>query len=176
MIPPPQSVTLGQGKNTAGLKSIDQVANRKKKQLVNQLVNKPVRQLPGQSVSQSMTQSPRQGPVSKLSPLTVVKDVPSDSMNSYGNVQVLLRRFICHYSSPPASVGSLLNPPLQGKASKAVSHYNMLLVLSWRLTRYRQTARAQFGSLAYTLENTVLIFAHTSSQEQPTECGQKYTN
>lgn len=74
----------------------------------NQSVNKPVSQQPGQSLRQPMTQTTRHGLLRIVS--IVVKDVPSDSVNSFRNEHVLLCFFICHYGSPPASVGSLLNP------------------------------------------------------------------
>lgn len=112
-------------------------------QPAHQSANKPVSQQPGQSASQSAGRRAKDSinraevQSEELSPLTVVKDVPSDSMNSSRNEHVLLCCFTRHYGYPPASAGSLLNPLPRGKGSKAISHYNMLLVLSWRSTRYR---------------------------------------
>lgn len=87
---------------------------------------------------------------------SISRERESDSVNSCRNLNVLLCSCICHYGSPPASVGLLTRLPT-GQRSKAISHYDMLLVLSRGPTRFRW----QGPSLApqpHTLRNTVLIF------------------
>lgn len=70
------------------------------------------------------------------------------------------------YPSSPS--GEFVKPLPSGKTSKAISHYNMLLVLSCGDPPETGT-RAQFGSLAHTLRNTVLIFTRPCSQKQPNQ-------
>lgn len=83
--------------------------------LSNQSINLSANKLVSHSASQWLHQ-PGMVRSEKLSPLTVVKDVPSDSVNSSRNM--LLCCFICHYGSPPASVGRLLSPFPQERHQK----------------------------------------------------------
>ena len=83
--------------------------------LSNQSINLSANKLVSHSASQWLHQ-PGMVRSEKLSPLTVVKDVPSDSVNSSRNM--LLCCFICHYGSPPASVGRSLSPFPQERHQK----------------------------------------------------------
>lgn len=69
---------------------------------------------------------------------------------------------------PPASVGSLLSPFPSGRRSKAISHYNILLVLSCGGLQ-DTSSRVQFGFLAHTLRNMVFIFTCPCRQKQPNQ-------
>lgn len=69
---------------------------------------------------------------------------------------------------PSSLSGKFIKPLPPGRRSKAISHYNMLLVLSCGDLPDTGT-RVQFGSLAHTLRNTVLIFTRLCSQKQPNQ-------